>query len=163
MLVQVAQLDIKYIFIMATLLLFIISGCAEKIDIANEKEKLLNADREFSKMSVKSGRAKAFEAYVDEDAVMYRDNAHPLKGKVRIVEMLNQNNSGTLKWEPFKAEIAASADFGYTLGKWIFTTVDNDGNEQKGYGYYCSIWKKQNDGSWKWVYDGGVKSPPHDK
>jgi PleD family two-component response regulator len=36
----------------------------------------------------------------------------------------------------------------------------NSDNEKKSYGYYASIWKKQTDGSWKWVLDNGISGPP---
>jgi hypothetical protein len=31
---------------------------------------------------------------------------------------------------------------------------------EKRYGNYMSVWKKQDDGSWKFVLDGGNTTPP---
>ncbi|MCP4724198.1 MAG: DUF4440 domain-containing protein [bacterium] len=157
------SINISYFVLMIMATVLLTTGCSEEINIEHEKELLINTDMAFSRLSVEEGSAKAFEEYVAEDAVMYRDKAHPLEGKEAIVESLNKNNNaGTLKWKPFKADIAGSTDLGYTLGKWEYTSMDKEGNEQKRFGYYCSIWKKQEDGSWKWVYDGGVTGPPHD-
>jgi len=64
-----------------------------------------------------------------------------------------------LTWEPTSVEIAASGDLGYTLGKWTYTVKDSTGEESSSFGYYISIWKKQTDGNWKWVFNSGISGP----
>jgi len=59
-----------------------------------------------------------------------------------------------------KAEIARSGDLGYTYGNYEFITMDSLQKESKTYGNYVTIWKRQADGSWKYVLDGGVSTPP---
>lgn len=59
-----------------------------------------------------------------------------------------------LTWEPFKAEVSKSGDMGYTLGNWKLVTKDTT-----MYGNYYTIWKKQADGKWKFVVDGGNNTP----
>jgi ketosteroid isomerase-like protein len=56
-----------------------------------------------------------------------------------------------LVWWPLWAGIARSGDLGFTTGPYT-----RDG--QPG-GYYFTVWAKQPDGSWKWLFDGG---PPSD-
>lgn len=56
-----------------------------------------------------------------------------------------------LVWWPLWAGIARSGDLGFTSGPYTY-----DGRPG---GYYFTVWKKQPDGSWKWVFDGG---PPSD-
>jgi ketosteroid isomerase-like protein len=57
-----------------------------------------------------------------------------------------------LVWWPLWAGIARSGDLGFTTGPYTF-----DG---KPGGWYFTVWSKQADGSWKWLYDGG---PPSDQ
>jgi len=57
-----------------------------------------------------------------------------------------------LVWWPLWAGIARSGDLGFTTGPYTF-----DG---KPGGYYFTVWAKQPDGSWKWLFDGG---PPSDQ
>jgi ketosteroid isomerase-like protein len=52
-----------------------------------------------------------------------------------------------LEWWPNFAGIARSGDLGFTTGGVAF-------NGQRS-GHYFTIWKRQPDGTWKWVYDGG--------
>ena len=57
-----------------------------------------------------------------------------------------------LVWWPLWAGIARSGDLGFTTGP--FTSDGKPG------GYYFTVWAKQPDGSWKWLFDGG---PPSDQ
>lgn len=57
-----------------------------------------------------------------------------------------------LVWWPLWAGIARSGDLGFTTGPYTF-----DG---KPGGWYFTVWARQPDGSWKWLYDGG---PPSDQ
>jgi ketosteroid isomerase-like protein len=52
-----------------------------------------------------------------------------------------------LGWWPLWAGIAQSGDLGFTTGP-----VEVGGVRQ---GHYFTMWKKQADGGWKWIYDGG--------
>ena len=152
------------IFLAIISFVFIITACSQKINIQEEKEAMMNADRAFSKLSVEKGTYTAFSTYMVDDAIHYVDKNHPLKGREQILKMFNPKSKSTLEWEPFKSEIAASGDLGYSLGNWVHTSKDSTGKEVKNYGCYCSIWKKQEDGSWKYVYDAGISTPkPLDK
>lgn len=53
-----------------------------------------------------------------------------------------------LVWWPLWAGIARSGDLGFTTGP---ATYDG-----KPSGWYFTVWARQSDGGWKWIYDGGV-------
>ena len=71
------------------------------------------------------------------------------------MEAFSQVAGSPLSWEPLRAEIAASQDLGYTFGRYAL----RDGETVKAYGVYVTVWKKQPDGSWKFVLDGGGTTP----
>ena len=50
---------------------------------------------------------------------------------------------------------SAAGDLGYTLGTWQSTHYNEAGKGQVTTGKYVTIWRKQADGSWKVVFDGG--------
>jgi ketosteroid isomerase-like protein len=56
-----------------------------------------------------------------------------------------------LVWWPLWAGIARSGDLGFTTGPYTF-----DGKPRA---YYFTVWARQADGGWKWLFDGG---PPSD-
>lgn len=61
--------------------------------------------------------------------------------------------AGTLSWSPDFVDVSASGDLGYTYGKYGFTFADSNGVEQKSEGVFHSVWKRQVDGAWKYVWD----------
>ncbi|HDS01115.1 MAG TPA: nuclear transport factor 2 family protein, partial [candidate division Zixibacteria bacterium] len=137
----------------------------ERIDFEAARESMINADEAFSLASVEEGMRPAFDRYMAENATIYRDRMEPITGREEILSFYPppDEQEGILSWEPFYAEIAESGELGYTLGKWIYTVTDTLGMENEDYGYYVTIWKKQPDGSWKYVFDTGITGPEPDE
>ena len=122
---------------------------------------LMDLDRAFAARAKEVGTTQAFSEFAAEDAVMYRDRSEPFIGREAIEKVLATDPGSILLWEPITADMASSGDMGYTRGKFdYFTAPGEDGKTRMGpfKGYYTSIWKKQPDGSWKWVFDGGIIS-----
>jgi ketosteroid isomerase-like protein len=126
----------------------------------DEKAALLQVDEKFSADAQRLGVAEAFARYAAPDARMLpagKDVVSGLEG-VRS-QMAGFPKGATLAWRPFHADVAASGDLGYTLGTYELHAKDEAGKATVAYGKYCSVWKKQADGSWKWVVDVGTSSP----
>jgi ketosteroid isomerase-like protein len=125
------------------------------------RAELLKTDVEFSETAQKLGIAEAFVKYADPGATMLPANEHAVTGADGIRKQFAAMRAGTtLEWKPYKAEAAASGDLGYTLGTYEMRSTGDDGSPVVRYGKYCSVWKKQKDGRWKWVVDVGTPSPP---
>ena len=87
-------------------------------------------------------------------------NQHPVVGREQIYqEMKVGQEDYELAWDPQRAEVAGSADMGWTWGKYVLSFNDEDGVEQKRYGKYLNIWTRQEDGQWKVAVDMGNSSP----
>ena len=130
-------------------------------DIKSTKESLLEADKAFSELSVTKGATAAFDSFLAEDATIFRNHADPYVGRQAIHNLQSQgSDQGTLTWQPYFADAASSGEFGYTLGKWQYSETDSAGKPQSVNGYYVTIWKKQHEGKWKFVFDSGVTGPP---
>lgn len=113
---------------------------------------LIETDKAFNAMAQQDGMAKAFIAYADKDVILLRQgNQLPLYGKDALARDFADVKGSPLSWEPLKAEIAASGDLGYTYGRYRVKS-----GETVKTGVYVSIWKKQADGAWKYVLDGGA-------
>jgi ketosteroid isomerase-like protein len=120
---------------------------------------LLKADSDFSDLSVKEGMFKAFLANIAEDGVILRDRSYPSKGKetLRTYYEGKSDTSFILSWEPVFEKISESGDIGYTYGIWT-NTSKSKGEISRG--TYLTIWKKQKDGSWKFILDTGTQGLP---
>ena len=124
---------------------------------------LLRVDEEFSAAAQTLGVGEAFLRYADPGAVMLPEKQNAVTGLDAIRKQFADFPAGaTLIWKPFRAEAAASGDLGYTLGTYEYRARGADGKPVVRYGKYCSVWKKQADGAWKWVVDVGTPSPPPD-
>jgi ketosteroid isomerase-like protein len=127
--------------------------------IESNPEILINVDKEFSSMSKENGMSEAFIFFADQDVVKLNQGQYPIIGKSKLTESFTSIDDArmSLTWEPMKAEMAKSGELGYTYGKYYFTTSDSV--ETTSTGYYFSVWKKQADGNWKYVLDGGAEGP----
>jgi len=137
---------------------FMFSHCTNNSDKTTAKsDAVMQADIEFSKLSEKEGRNKAFLSFCHEEAVMLLPNNMPIKGKVKISELLlkKHDTSYTLIWKPKYGFISESQDLGYTYGIWTYSHKDESGNQIDEQGTYCTIWKKDKNGDWKWILDTG--------
>jgi len=107
-------------------------------------------------MASSNGIAQAFLFYAAEDAVLER-NYVLIKGKQSIADKLKKNNSNsmevTLSWKPDFVDVSNSGDLGYTYGKYQYVSIDSLGNKQESEGIFHTVWKRQKDGSWKYVWD----------
>ena len=148
----------KHLIILSTLVFQL--ACSKLADTEAEKEKLLQTDIEFAQFSVNNGAAEAFNEYLTEDALQLPAGNNPVQGVNNIYNGMKDNQANyTLDWSPKYAEVANSVDMGYTLGTYSLAYKDENGEEQKSYGKYLNIWKKQSDGKWKVAVDIGNDSP----
>lgn len=145
----------RLVMLLAGTLALAPAGGAEK-----DRAALLAVDAEFSAAAQRIGIGAAFLKYADAEATMLPANEEAVTGVDGIRKQFADLSAGTtLVWKPFKAEAAASGDLGYTLGTFELHATGADGKPVVRYGKYCSVWKKQKDGSWKWVVDVGTPSP----
>ena len=125
----------------------------DKHSAEDEMLKMMDADRAFSRMSEEKGMKNAFLEYIDSNGVLLRPNQLPLVGADAIDFLILQNDSGyVLQWEPKGGTVAISGELGYTYGVYALRPSTKD---TMMYGNYVSIWKKQADGSWRYVLDSG--------
>lgn len=133
-----------------------------KHDMAKEVADVKQTEIAFSNKSVKDGLGVAFIAFADSGVVKLNDGAFPILGKEALTKVYSKMKppySFTLQWEPVKVEVAESADLAYDYGNWEMKTKTQAGKDTSYYGNYMTVWKKQKDGSWKYVIDGGNSTP----
>ncbi len=118
------------------------------------KEQVLKTEREFGQMVEEKGIASAFLYYADDEAVLMRNN-DLIKGKVEIEEYFENQplNSVSLKWSPEFIDVAKSGDLSYSYGYYTLSFKDSTDQLIERRGVFHSVWKRQPDGSWKYVWD----------
>jgi ketosteroid isomerase-like protein len=123
-------------------------------------ETLKKLEAEFMKEALARG-SLGYMSYYADDAVELPNGAHAIQGKENIAKTMGflDNKDNQLTWTPALADISASGDLGYTYGTFEFRSKGKDGKPTVSHGKYTSVWKKQNDESWKVVLDMGNDSP----
>lgn len=106
------------------------------------------AERAFAADGLALGIRDSFLKHMADDAIMFRPG--PVSAKA-LYEKRPSSKTPKLEWWPQKVVIARSGDLGLSVGP---SAIDG----QRG-GYYATIWRKQADGQWKWIYDGGAEAP----
>lgn len=158
---------IKMKTIVYVILLSLLWACNQQISQDSspaDPQELIDVDLEFAQLARDQGISQAFYQYAAQKAIILRQGQFPLKGPEEIKEdwqtvVSSFSNPPQLSWKPTKAEIARSGDLGYTFGTYEFTVLDSLDNPSISYGNYVTVWKRQNDGSWKYVLDGGAATP----
>lgn len=142
------------------LAIFLLSySCAMKKDtgsIGKWKNEILETEQSFAKMAKEEGIQKAFLTYAAKDAVLMRNNNLVIGKSAMTVHFENQSSENTevsLTWQPDFVDVAASGDLGYTYGKYTYSFVDANGNVIENKGVFHTVWKRQSDGTWKFVWD----------
>ncbi len=129
-------------------------GFAQKVDVQSELRSLVETERAFSKTSEAKGIRDSFLAYLADDGILFRPK--PVNGKQWMRE--HPARPGLLTWQPVFADVSRAGDLGYTTGPWEFREK-GPGDKPAAYGHFVTIWKKQTDGTWKFVLDLGVSHP----
>jgi len=104
------------------------------------------AERAFAAAAQTDGANAAFLLYSAPDAIVFQPEPKLAKAALEA----NPIPAISLKWWPAYAGIAASGDFGFTTGPYVAGS-----GERQGHGWYFTIWRRQPDGSWRWVLDHG--------
>jgi ketosteroid isomerase-like protein len=119
-----------------------------------DSRELKSADSAFAAMSVARGAQAAFLAFAAAEAVLLGSPGVPMThGRDAIgAAFAGFPADAVLEWAPVSADVAGSGDLGCTVGEASVLA-------RHSYSKYLTVWKRQADGTWKFVADGGNARP----
>ena len=139
-------------------MVLLVLGISAIVQGQSSLQEMVKTEQAFSKMAEEKNTSDAFMAFIADDGLLFRPGA--VNGKKWMLEnpVPPSDKKQLLAWQPAFAGMAASGDIGFTTGPWEFK---NDVNDKKpaAYGHFVTVWKKQADGSWKFVVDLGISHP----
>ena len=141
----------KYLLLSISLIIsVVIVSC--KTNTGEDREEIIGTEHEFAMMAETAGVAEAFYHFASDSAVILR-SGKLIRGREAIRDYYLQNlKPGTrLQWAPDFADV--SGDLGYTYGKYTHQVPDSAGAMVESHGYFHTVWKRQPDGSWRYVWD----------
>ena len=104
----------------------------------------IDAERAFVADAQKLGQWTAFRKYAAPKAVMFvpqRTNAQEFLAPLK-------DPPHSVYWWPGRSYVSCDGNFAINTGPWVR-------EYGKSVGYFTTVWVRQKDGGWKWVYDGG--------
>ncbi|MBD3615178.1 MAG: nuclear transport factor 2 family protein [Gracilimonas sp.] len=137
-------------------LLLLFMGCAEvNFDKEEETQKLMQLSREWSEVA-STGNIDSLMTYWADDAVMMPPDQPPLRGKEAIrsfIEASGQVPGFEVSWEPLSAHISNDGSMAYLIEKNQMAFNDSLGSRVVENNKVVTVWRKNEDGSWKNVID----------
>lgn len=137
----------------------IVASCtntSESNDLSTAAISEINqAEKNFVQMAAEKGIAEAFWFFADSNATIKRQNDTLIHGKDRIRQYYSTPfyNTAKVTWSPDFTSASASGDMGYTYGKYVWTSSDSTGKVLEYKGIFHTVWKKQSDESWIYIWD----------
>ena len=121
-------------------------------NVEDDRRAILNAEAAFATMALEEGIAAAFFHYASDNAVISR-GGRLIKGPEAIRDYyLETLRPGTiLQWTPDFADV--SGDIAYTWGRYTLSVPDSTAITRESTGIFHTVWRRQPDGSWRYVWD----------
>jgi ketosteroid isomerase-like protein len=119
------------------------------------KNDIFKTEKAFEKMAAEKGVAQAFYYFADENAVIHRENDTLIIGKENIRSYYDKKftKNTTVNWTPDYIDVSDCGTLAYTYGKFVWKIKNTDGEIVEYKGVFHTVWKKQKDNSWKFVWD----------
>lgn len=108
----------------------------------------VDAERDFNRAAQTEGQWTAFRRYAADDAVMFV----PGPGNAQAFLKDRKDPPIAVQWWPAESYVACDGSVAVNTGPWV---------RPGGSGYFTTVWTRQADGGWKWIYDAGdaLKAP----
>lgn len=144
----------KYIILIIYTLCILVAFGQKPERMEQVKAEIYKTEKAFEKMVSDKGVAEAFYVFADENAVILRANDSIIKGKENIKKFYRTKPANAIiNWTPDFIEVSVDGTLGYTYGKYVWKLKKADGTLSESKGIFHTVWKKQVDGTWKYVWD----------
>ncbi len=114
---------------------------------APSAQEVMAAERAFAADGLARGIPASFTTWAAPDGIVFRPN--PVNAR-KAYDRPSKVGPPFLRWWPNHGGIARSGDLAFDTGPWTFGSDKVD-----AHGWFFTLWKKQPDGSWKWLIDHG--------
>ena len=138
----------KFIIIVFFVLI-IINAKSFSQTMFNVSSDLIQTEYNFAADAKENGVRDSFLKFIDDNGVLFRP--HPVNGKDFLSKQ--QKRPGVLLWYPSLSVVSDDGDLGFNTGPWEYKRTAED--ESIAFGNFVTVWKKQKDGTWKFLMDIG--------
>ncbi|MFI5154872.1 MAG: YybH family protein [Chitinophagales bacterium] len=143
----------KYISMLAPF--FLLACGTPRVDKEGEIEKLMRISEEWSKAAGTDSLEKILSYWAD-DAVVLSPGMATVKGKAAIREFVESSlkmPGFKISWKPISVEVSKSGDLAYMLEENQISVNDSLGHPMTDINKGVTVWRKEEDGTWKNAVD----------
>jgi ketosteroid isomerase-like protein len=135
--------------------LLLLITCKPSVDMEKVKNEIFLTEKAFEKMASDQSIAAAFFTFADENAVINRGNDSLIHGREGIRNYYSNPKlqNAKVNWTPDFVDVSEDGTIGYTFGKYEWKVIKGEGDTLVSRGVFHTVWKRQKDGSWKYVWD----------
>lgn len=138
-------------------LLWVAASVLSAADKEKLKAELVETEAEFFRHALQNGFGPGLHHYMAEDGFIANFlvlGRAAQAERVRAEKAEGKKRTSVIRWKPLRADVADSGDLGYTWG--VAESGPGAEGPFKPYGIYVTIWQRQPDGKWKFVYDSAT-------
>lgn len=121
------------------------------------RSQLFAVERSFAQASTERGIRASFLEYFAQDGIDFRPGPGSMRERMLARPAPADPLAVLLDWSPQAGAVARSGDLGFTTGPYALRN-QRDPSAAAHYGYYFSLWKREN-GAWRVAVDAGVSTP----
>lgn len=138
-----------------------LTSAADKESLKAEVAKMEDA---FCAMAKEKGLLAAFQYFAAPDVAFIDTDPRQWRGSAAVLQRIGPDQPGvSLTWSALFTDVSDDGTMGYNYGRYESRRTGPDGKERIGTGFFLTIWKRQPDGTWRYVMDTGAPDRPAPK
>jgi ketosteroid isomerase-like protein len=125
------------------------------------KAEVAQMEDAFCAMAQEKGVLAAFKHFAAPDVAFIDTDPRKYRGPEAVLQRMGEDKPGVkLTWSAMFTDVSDDGTLGYNYGRYESRRTGDDGTEVVRGGFFLTIWKRQPDGSWKYVMDTGAPDRP---
>ena len=125
------------------------------------KAEVAKMEDAFCAMAKDRGILAAFEYFAAPDVAFVDTDPSKLRGLAAVRERMGPDQPGvSVNWSAMFTDVSDDGTLGYNWGRYEWRSPGPDGKERVRTGFFLTIWKRQPDGTWRYVMDNGAADKP---
>jgi ketosteroid isomerase-like protein len=154
-------LVMKKILLPALVFCAALSATAAAPDKEKLKIELAAMEEAFCAMAKEKGIRAAFEYFAAPDVAFLDPDPRKWRGLAAVEQRIGPDQPGvTLTWSASFTDVSDDGTLGYNYGRYESRRPGPDGKATVRTGWFLTIWKRQPDGTWRYVMDNGTPDKP---
>ena len=125
------------------------------------KAELARIEDAFCAMAQEKGLLAAFEHFAAPDVAFIDTDPRQHRGLEAVRERMGPDQPGVkLTWSALFTDVSDDGTLGYNYGRYESRRPGPEGTDVVRGGFFLTIWKRQPDGTWRYVMDNGAPDRP---